>query len=379
MMTMSIRNRLIILLTSLLALACDRVLELPSIQLSKDNPLQFLVVNEGLFTTNTAALSAVYKDGTIYWDVFEPINQRPLGDVAQSITLINGKLFVAINNSRRIEVLDPNTFKSVASLRYSQSGSPRYITPLTNNTALVSDLYGQLVKISTTPPYEVLEYISLPTASSGIEQMATVRNKVFGVYLNRGIAILDAEKLWIPNMRLIDGLDIPWELGGCQLLVDHHQRVWCTSLLPNGVKLSAIDSQSETIVAEVVLSFDRSEPQEGNIIGMPKNNRVDIDPSGQYIYINLYIQPKEGQPLQTLFTIDVDSHKVSKYLELPGVKMMYGMNVSPDGDVFICDCLDYSAQRGYIRQFSKEGGEVRSYKVGVYPNRIFFPPKGGWQ
>ena len=130
-------------------------------------------------------------------------------------------------------MLDPTTFKSVASLRYSQSGSPRYITPLTNNTALVSDLYGQLVKISTTPPYEVLEYISLPTASSGIEQMVTVRNKVFGAYLNRGIAILDAEKLWIPNMRLIDGLDIPWELGGCQLLVDHRQRGWCTSLLPN--------------------------------------------------------------------------------------------------------------------------------------------------
>ena len=35
--------------------------------------------------------------------------------------------------------------------------------------------------------------------------------------------------------------------------------------------------------------------------------------------------------------------------------MMYGFSVSPQGEVYLCDCLDYSAQRGYIRNYKKDG------------------------
>lgn len=370
-----LRQSLLSSLIILISLSCDKIPELPTIELSEDNPIQFLVVNEGLFTTNTAALSAVYADGTVFWDVFEPINQRPLGDVAQSITEINGYLFVAVNNSRRIEVIDKQSFKAVGSIRYAQSGSPRYITPLTSNTALVSDLYGQLVKISTTPPYQVIEHIQLPTPTKGIEQMVTVEGKVFGAYLDQGIAILDADNIWIPDMRLITSIKIPWELGSCRPLVDHRHRVWFTSLVPNGVKLSAIGARSEEIEQELIIPFDNPDPKIGDIIGMPKNNRVDIDPQGREIYINLHTYQGEGKPLQTLFAIDVETLAIRKHLELPGVEMMYGMNLSPEGDVYICDCLDYSAQRGYIRQYPKAGDEIKSYKVGVYPNFVYFPSK----
>ena len=55
--------------------------------------------------------------------------------------------------------------------------------------------------------------------------------------------------------------------------------------------------------------------------------------------------------------------------------MMYGFAVSPEGDVYLCDCLDYTAQRGYVRHYLKDGTRI-SHKVGVYPSQVYFPGSG---
>lgn len=344
---------------------------------------KMIVVNEGLFTTNTAALSVIYEDGKTYFDVFRWVNNRPLGDVAQSITEINGYYFVAVNNSRRVEVLDKKTFKSVACIRYKESGSPRFITPLTDTTAMVSDLYGQLVVIQTVPPYEVVEYIKLPLKSTGIEKMTTVGGKVFGAYLNRGLAVIDCDDYSIRNMRLMEDVVVGELTKTCKMQVDAHGLLWVltTPRLSKDQKsltLNCIDPALEKVVDKVVVPYVKDEKaiKRGDIVGMPNYNRVDINPEKTKIYFNLMIAAKDGtakDAVQTVYTLDVNSRKIEKYMELPGVRMMYGMGVSPEGDVCICDCLDYTAQRGYVRVFSKNNPEVKSYKVGVYPRMIIFP------
>lgn len=379
-------NRFYSLFTTLLVVllaACDKIPEVPSFQGEDGNVAKMIVVNEGLFTTNTAALSVIYEDGKTYFDVFRWVNNRPLGDVAQSITEINGYYFVAVNNSRRVEVLDKKTFKSVACIRYKESGSPRFITPLTDTTAMVSDLYGQLVVIQTVPPYEVVEYIKLPLKSTGIEKMTTVGGKVFGAYLNRGLAVIDCDDYSIRNMRLMEDVVVGELTKTCKMQVDAHGLLWVltTPRLSKDQKsltLNCIDPALEKVVDKVVVPYVKDEKaiKRGDIVGMPNYNRVDINPEKTKIYFNLMIATKDGtakDAVQTVYTLDVNSRKIEKYMELPGVRMMYGMGVSPEGDVCICDCLDYTAQRGYVRVFSKNNPEVKSYKVGVYPRMIIFP------
>lgn len=174
---MRIRVEAIGLLVALLSVvcACDKIPELPSFEGEDGNKAVMIVVNEGLFTTNTAALSVIYADGTVHYDVFRAVNQRPLGDVAQSMTEINGLYFIAIDNSRRIEILDPKSFRSVGSIRYSRAGSPRYITPLTDSTAVVSDLHNQLVTIRTRPPYRC---IHIQSGISGVPKLWDVNTSV---------------------------------------------------------------------------------------------------------------------------------------------------------------------------------------------------------
>ena len=372
------------LLAALLSVvcACDKIPELPSFDGEDGNKAVMIVVNEGLFTTNTAALSVIYADGTVHYDVFRAVNQRPLGDVAQSMTEINGLYFIAIDNSRRIEILDPKSFRSVGSIRYSRAGSPRYITPLTDSTAVVSDLHNQLVTIRTRPPYRELEYIELPFSSSGIEQMITVGGKVFCTYIDRGIAVFDAAKFRLSTMRLIDEVSVSWAQSTAKPVVDHRGRIWFLSTKRvDGVetpRLSCIDPVTEEVVDERLIPLKQGDRMRGDLVGMPSYNRIDIDPEGRRIYLSLLEASvdhpgKDDRPLQVVYTMDVDTKELTRYLQLPEVKLMYGMSVSPEGKVCICDCLDFTAQRGYVRVYTPGIGEERSYKVAVYPNFVFFP------
>ena len=80
------------------------------------NHINMIVVNEGAFTTGSAALSVIYDDGSTKFDLFQDVNGRPLGDVAQSITYIKGNYFVTLNGSKKVEVVEPQTFNSVATI-----------------------------------------------------------------------------------------------------------------------------------------------------------------------------------------------------------------------------------------------------------------------
>ena len=47
--------------------------------------IDMIVVNEGAATTGSGALSVIYDDRSTTFDLFQDVNNRPLGDIAQSI------------------------------------------------------------------------------------------------------------------------------------------------------------------------------------------------------------------------------------------------------------------------------------------------------
>ena len=372
-------------LTAVTLLACDKVPVLPSLEGGEGKAVRMVVVNEGLFTTNTAALSVIYEDGEVLFDVFRWVNRRPLGDVAQSVTMLGGLYFVAVNNSRRVEILDPVTFESVGNIRYRESGSPRFIAPLTDSTAFVSDLLGQLVVIRTKPPYTDLEYLQLPLKPAYIEKMTTVGGKVFGAYIGKGIAVFDCDDYSVRRMRLIEEV-VPTEVTKtCIMPEDAAGRLWVLTYPERRAEqtrltLHCIDPATEKVVRRVEVPFETKaeEIRKGDIVGMPNYNRLDINGARNLIYFNLLTASEEGtaeRPTQTVYTLDTDTGEIAKYLELPGVSMMYGFGVSPEGEVCICDCLDYTAQRGYVRVYRPGEGEAEKFRVGVYPRMILFPGK----
>ncbi len=99
-----------------------------------------LITNEGAYANNNAELAFLDTENkTIYNQLFFTANQKSLGDVVQSIALINGYYYVVVNNSNKIVIIDPTTFKEIRTISSIQS--PRSILQVSATKAYVSCLY----------------------------------------------------------------------------------------------------------------------------------------------------------------------------------------------------------------------------------------------
>lgn len=365
--------------------ACDYDDDFPA-EVGQGN-VEAIVLNEGRIGTNMGAISVLYRNGMVTPDVFRVVNNRPLGDVAQSITQINGNYFVALNNSKKIEIIHPQTFKSEGTILYTQAGLPRQIVPISDTTAIVSDLLSnntagadrpsQLVRIRTKPPYgSPLEYI---TVKNWVEYMEVADNKLFGM-TSKGLYVFDIDHITQEGSRMIEEVYNDEITKTCKILKDKNNRIWALmneriQSRPIAILLKCIDPQTETVVKTYRLPFvEKEKAKEGDVIGAISYNRTDIDETKTRLFFNVrtYKPGEDNDSQQSVYVLDTETGAFTLHRHLPGVSMMYGCGVSPKGEVYICDCLDYSAQRGYIRHY-KENGNIASFRVGVYPSQIYFP------
>ena len=124
-----------------------------------------LVVNEGSFGNNNGELSFLdFQTNLFYNNLFYQFNQHSLGDVVQSICKKDSELFVLVNNSNKIEVLDAKTFKSKATINTILS--PRYMTMVDTNKAYVSCMYHPYIYVINTTTHQLVKTITVDVANT---------------------------------------------------------------------------------------------------------------------------------------------------------------------------------------------------------------------
>lgn len=345
-------------------------------QTGRGKTVEMIVVSEGQFTKGTASLSSITYAGTTAWNIFQDVNQMPLGDVAQSMTCIDGKYFVVLNNSRQIKVVEPQTFKLLGTIDYEQAASPRFMVPINETEAIVSDLTSQLTKVNYNTN-KVVEYISLSGAAvTSMEKMVRVGSKVFGAS-GSAVAVFDVNNVSATSIRLVEGLTGS-VIKTAKMILDKNNKLWVFATVSGKSVLNCIDPATEKVVKTVEIPYAVSGTEQyvtGSITGTSSFTRMDTDrtKSKLYFYMNMLVNPTKKATIGAIFTLDVDKNAIDAvpYRELPGLGMMYGMSISPDGRVFLCDCLDYTAQRGFLREY-KADGSVDSKRVGIYPRMVWF-------
>lgn len=360
----------------------DDAIQVKVMQGGRGKKIRMVVVNEGRMSTGTAALSAIAYDGTTDYDIFRTVNNKPLGDVGQSITYIDGKYFVALNNSKQVAVVEPQTFKLIETIDYEQDGKPRFIAQINENEAIVSDLVRQLVRIDIKN-YKVIEHIDISAAvgvNGGVEKMTVVGKKLFCATQggNKGVGVFDTDgEISGESMRFVEGFQGSI-MKTCKMIEDKNGKLWVFATGNGGVQLNRIDPATEKVDKVVSIPYVTASSEEyvpGAIVGTSFYSRWDTDRTrGKlYFFMNMLVDAKRKASIGAIYTLDVDKDEIDPepYRELPGLGMMYGMNISPDGDVFVCDCLDYTAQRGFLREY-KADGSVDSRRVGVYPRMVHF-------
>ena len=329
-----------------------------------DLKVRAYVACEGNFTKGTASLNAIMEDGTVQTDIFRNANNRPLGDVAQSFSIIDGKIFITLNNSEKIEVVNESDYKSVATILYPERTiSPQYVMQIDDHRAVVSDLWNAFLWIIDTKEYKVLQEIPVSTYST--KQMAVADGKLFVTLAAKKIAVIS-----LSSLKVIKELDIP-VVGDSKLLKDKNGLIWALAC--------GFDDDPESIIPRTVTSLNGIDPTTLETVKTVKfpsdytvskfGARLDINQAKDKLYLNVIHDNKEG-----IYSFPIDGEQLPAeplFVYSDKVELLYNMVVSPEETIFICVALDYR-QRGWVYEFDLSGKRLNEYQVGIIPQYILF-------
>ncbi len=97
------------------------------------------VLNEGNFNSGNASVSFMKcTDASVKNKIFSSRNNRSLGDVAQSMSIIGNRAYIVVANSQKVEVVNASTFASLGVISGGLD-NPRYIAETTNDRAYITD------------------------------------------------------------------------------------------------------------------------------------------------------------------------------------------------------------------------------------------------
>lgn len=309
------------------------------------------ITNEGNFQYGNATLS--YYDPTtrkVENEVFFKANGMKLGDVAQSMTIHDGKGWIVVNNSHVVFAIDLTTFKEVG--RIENLTSPRYIHFVNDEKAYVTQIWDNRIFIVNPLKYEITGHIKVPdmTMESGsTEQMVQLGKYVYcncWSYQNRIIKI-DSE-----TDEIVDQLTVG--IQPTSLVMDKYEKLW--TITDGGYEGSPYGYEAPALYRIDAASFKVEKEFRFKLGDWP--SEVQLNGARDTIYwIN-----------NDIWRMDVLSERVPvrPFVDYNNTKY-YGLTVDPhNSDVYVADAIDYT-QQGKIYRLSAQGELIDEFYVGVTP------------
>jgi hypothetical protein len=342
----NMNKKTVCLLFPVIFIACvkDRPNTTNSSQVQLSGAKKVYIVNEGGFTNGNASISLFDPfNNQVIEDIYYTQNASTVGDVAQSLSFVNGSYYIVVNNSDKILVCD-NQFKKVAQIK--GLGSPRYLLPITNQKAYVSDYQSNA--ISVVDLNLKVKTASIP-CSGWTEKMVLVYNKAFVTNVTRQyIYVVNTVSDLIFDSVLV-GID------AASIVMDKQDKIWVLSAGDKKQSILARLSRINPLTNQIEISFSFNNGD------APRN-----------LCLN--------KTKDTLYFLNNDIYRMAiSEINLPsssfinkGNKNFYGLGVNPnDYNIYAADALDYS-QKSNIYIFDSYGNEKSVFKAGINANGFYF-------
>lgn len=301
------------------------------------------ITNEGNFTWGNASVSYYnFSDHQVTEDAFKAANKRQLGDVCQSMSIINGKAYIVVNNSFKIEVVTPDSLKSVGVI--SGLSSPRYILAVSDTKAYVTDYKRNAIYVVDLSTNNVIKEIP---CKGWTEELVLAGNKVFVTNIRK-------QYLYVVN-PVSDVIEDSIKIGlnAYSVKTDKYNKVWVLAGKNGSVAaaLHRINPVSNEI--EQTYSFSTSDSP----------GSLEINGTRDTLY---YLNKGVCQ-----FSIS-DASLPGAVLVPQGNRLFYGLGIDPSsGVIFVSDAIDY-VQQGIVYRYLPNGTLLNSFKVGTTPGDFCF-------
>lgn len=284
-------------------------------------------------------------------ELFYRANAMKLGDVAQSLALYDGQLWITVNNSHVIFAVDATTLKEQG--RITDLSSPRFIHFISPDKAYVTQLWDNRIYIINPRRYEITGHITIPDMdreSGSTEQMVqcgryvyctcwSYQNRVIKIDTETDMVVAQAEVGLQPKSIVLDRTNGLWVMtdGGYRGNVAGHE----------AASICLLDTTDMSVRRRIRFPIDDSPAD------------LNINAAGDTLYwINTDVW-RMG--------INDTSLPDTPVIKSEGTRL-YRLTVSPDdNDIYVADAIDYQ-QPGIIYRYTSGGVLTDKFRTGVTPS-----------
>jgi len=308
------------------------------------------IVNEGNFNAGNGSLSFFSFDSLkIYNDIFSSVNNRPLGDIPFSLAVSDDKLYIAVNNSGKIEVADVNTLKSVATI--TGLNSPRNMLFISPSKAYVTSLWSQDVAIINPISNIVSGSIRLRRSS---EAILSYGDKA---YMSCWVSGSEIMVVNTATDKVTDSISVGHEPESMAL--DKNGKLWV--LCSGGYsgeffpELIRINTSGDSVEKRIQFPSKSQYPTTLRLNG--------THDTLYYIDNGIWTLPVTAESLPLVPLVKASG------------RTFYKLAISDTGnEIYATNVVDYQ-QRGYLLRFTKGGTLIDSIRTDIIPGDLFFKIK----
>ena len=303
------------------------------------------IINEGNFQQGNASLDFYDpKKDSVIKNIFSSENDRPLGDLFQSMTIHNSKAYLVINNSQKIEIVEKDSMRSLQTI--SGFISPRYMLIVDDNKAYVSDLFGNEMAILDLQNFNINGKVALPGWTEAMikaDKMIWVSN-----WSREYVYLIDPS-----SDTVADSVKVG--LGGNSMVVDKDGMLWLLAEgdAYNGIAggMYKIDPQKRETVLSLPMTTDDFATE------------LSISPDGSKLY---YLN-------NAVFEMAVSSTSLPVEAFIPAEsRSLYGLGVDPtSGEIYVSDAIDF-VQSSSVFRYNDEGELITTFKAGIISGDFYF-------
>lgn len=315
-----------------------------------------MVLCEGLFQHNNSSISWVdFSTGTSDDLFFTNKTSRLLGDTGNDIQEYGGKIYVVVNVSSTIEVLnksDGTSIKQISMMNGAIAKQPRLIVFYGSNAFITC--YDGYVDVLDTASLTITHRIPVGANPEGL----SVSNSKLYVANSGGLNSPNVDStvsvINLSSLNEIKKITVGKNPG--TVVTDSQGDVYVItrgnySTIPS--RMVRINSLTDLV--ETTFSFDAS----------------GIEKMGDNLLISYY---NYSTSISNVALFNAFSETISNpsFIDNSYFTTLYGVQYrSSNNKIYCFDAMGYSAT-GYVRVFSGSGVYETSYHVGLNPNNIVF-------
>lgn len=305
------------------------------------------VLNQGGIGHNNSTLTYYdYTTKALVPDQFTVANTAKLGDTGNDMGIYGSKLFIVVNNSSLVDIVNAKTSKLIKQI--TLINQPRSVVFYKSN-AFVTSYDGTVSVIDTTS----LAITKTITVGSNPEQMAIANGKLY-VANSGGFDLTPAKTVSVIDLTtLTETKKITVIADPVSVTVDAYNNIYVLSygdydkVVPG---LTIIDSNTDLVKSQPPVSLGYSIP---------------IFAQGDFVYY-----PTADNKIAVYNAKTQTASSANFITDGTALKIPFAIAGDPaTGEIFITDAVDYSSN-GTLYAFDKTGKKEYSIGVGISPGKI---------